>query len=186
VFGEDPREKIPQLLEGAMQRIGKLDMHGARPLLEEVLEIDPQNMSALTHLFNIDKLNPRGKRFHKTASRLFNHLTSDSKAHQTLYTTYKEYRRLSKKLKLSPDLIFQIASAFSVHGYVNESARILALFLKDRPEYQKLPTGMLRLGQAYLKNGMKKRGKECLQIVCQRFPESAESKIARQLLVSAS
>jgi membrane associated rhomboid family serine protease len=186
VFGEDPREKIPQLLEGAMQRIGKLDMHGARPLLEEVLEIDPQNKSALTHLFNIDKLNPRDARFHKTASRLFNLLTDDSKAHQTLYATYKEYRRLSKKLKLGPDLIFRIASAFSVHGYVDESAKIMALFLKDRPEYQKLPTGMLRLGQAYLKNGMKKRGKECLQILCRRFPESAESKIARQLLVSAS
>jgi membrane associated rhomboid family serine protease len=186
VFGEDPREKIPQLLEGAMQRIGRLDMDGARPLLEEVLEMDPQNKSALTHLFNIDKLNPRGKRFHNTASRLFNHLTDDSKAHETLYATFKEYRRLSKKLKLNPDLIFRIASAFSGYGYVDESAKIMAMFLKNRPEYQKLPTGMLRLGQAYLKNGMKKRGKKCLKIVCQRFPESAESKIARQLLTSSS
>ena len=186
VFGEDPREKIPQLLEGAMQAIGKLDMKGARPLLKEVLEIDPQNRSALTHLFNIYKLNPRHARFHKTASRLFHLLTNDSEAHQTLYATYKEYRRLSEKLKLSPDLIFQIASAFSAHGYVDESAKIMTLFLKDRPEYQKLPTGILRLGQAYLNNGMKKKGKKTLKILCQRFPESAESKIARQLLVNAS
>lgn len=186
VFGEDPTERVPQLLEGAMQAIGKLDMQGARPLLEEVLEIDPQNKSALTHLFNIDKLNPKDARFHKTASRLFSLLTNDSKAHQTLYATYKEYRRLSRGLKLGPDLIFQIASAFSAHGYVDESAKIMALFLKDRPEYQKLPTGILRLGQAYLKNGRKKRGKKCLQILCKRFPESAESKIARQLLMSAS
>lgn len=186
VFGEDPREKIPELLEGAMQRIGKLDMHGARPLLEDVLEIDPHNKSALTHLFNIDKLNPRDERFHKTASRLFHHLTNDSKAHQTLYATYKEYRRLSKKLKLSPDLIFRIASAFSAHGYFDESAKIMAMFLKNRPGYQALPNGILRLGQAYLKNGMKKKGKKCLQIVCKRFPGSAESKIARQLLTNAS
>ena len=186
VFGEDPREKIPQLLEGAMQRIGKLDMHGARPLLEDVLEIEPHNKSALTHLFNIDKLNPRDERFHKTASRLFHHLTNDGKAHPTLYATYKEYRRLSKKLKLSPDLIFRIASAFSAHGYVDESAKIMAMFLKNRPGYQALPNGILRLGQAYLKNGMKKKGKKCLQIVCKRFPGSAESKIARQLLTSAS
>ncbi len=186
VFGEDPREKIPHLLEGAMQRIGKLDMDGARPLLEEILEIDPHNKNALTHLFNIDKLNPRDERFHKTASRLFHHLTNDSKAHQTLYATYKEYRRLSKKLKLSPELIFRIASAFSANGYVDESAKIMAMFLKNRPGYQELPTGILRLGQAYLKTGMKKRGKKCLQIVCQRFPGSAESKIARQLLTSSS
>jgi membrane associated rhomboid family serine protease len=186
VFGQDPREKIPHLLEAAMQRIGKLDMDGARPLLEEVLEIDPNNKSALTHLFNIDKLNPRDERFHETASRLFHHLTNDSKAHQTLYATYNEYRRLSKKFKLSPELIFRIASAFSANGYVDESAKIMAMFLKNRPGYQELPTGILRLGQAYLKNGMKKRGKKCLQVVCQRFPGSAESKIARQLLMDSN
>ena len=186
VFGEDPREKIPHLLEAAMQRIGKLDMDGARPLLEEALEIDPQNRSALTHLFNIDKLNPRNARFHKTASRLFHLLINDAKGHQTLYVTYREYRHLSKKLKISPDLTFRIASAFSAHGYFDESARIMVMFLKKRPGYQDLPNGILRLGQAYLKNGMQKRGKQCLQIVCKRFPESAESKIARQLLTSAS
>jgi hypothetical protein len=185
VFGEDPREKIPHLLEAAMQRIGKLDMDGARPLLEEVLEIDPQNRSALTHLFNIDKLNPRNARFHKTASRLFHLLINDAKAHQTLYVTYREYRHLSKKLKISPDLTFRIASVFSAHGYFDESARIMDMFLKKRPGYQELPNGLLRLGQAYLKNGMKKRGKQCLQILCKRFPGTAESKIARQLLTSA-
>ena len=186
VFGEDPREKIPQLLEGAMQAIGKLDMKGARPLLEEVLDIDPQNRDALIHLFNMDKLNPRHPRFHKTASRLFHLLISDDKAHQTLFVTYREYRHLSKKLKISPDLTFRIASAFSTHGYFDESARIMDMFLKKRPGYQDLPNGMLRLGQAYLKNGRKKRGKQCLQIVCQKFPGTAESKIARQLLVKAS
>ncbi|MGD9319532.1 MAG: rhomboid family intramembrane serine protease [Desulfobacteraceae bacterium] len=186
VFGEDPREKIPHLLEAAMQRIGKLDMDSARPLLEEILEIDPHNKSALTHLFNVDKLNPRNARFHKTASRLFDLLVNDGKAHQTLYVTYREYRHLSKKLKLSPDLTFRIATTFSAHGYFDESARIMDMFLKKRPGYQDLPNGILRLGQAYLKNGMKKRGKQCLQIVCKRFPGTAESKIARQLLTSSS
>ncbi len=58
VFNPDPGEKIAPLLEDALGRIAELDMKGARPLLEEVLKIDPQHRSALTHLFNIDKLNP--------------------------------------------------------------------------------------------------------------------------------
>ena len=186
VFGEDPRDRIPHLLEAAMHRIGKLDMDGARPLLEEALEIDPQNKSALIHLFNIDKLNPRDERFHKTASRLFHHLTNDGEAHQTLYVTYREYRHLSKRLKISPDLTFRIASAFSAHGYFDESARIMDMFLKKHPGYQELPNGLLRLGQAYLKDGMKKRGKQCLQLLCKRFPGTAESKIAQQLLTNSS
>jgi membrane associated rhomboid family serine protease len=186
VFGDDPRDRIPHLLEAAMHRIGKLDMDGARPLLEEVLEIDPHNKGALTHLFNVDKLNPKDARFHNTASRLFNLLINDSKGHQTLYVTYREYRHLSKRLKISPDLTFRIASVFSAHGYFDESARIMDMFLKKRPGYQDLPNGILRLGQAYLKNGMKKRGKQCLQILCKRFPGSPESKIAQQLLTSSN
>ena len=186
VFGEDPRDRIPHLLEAAMQRIGELDMDSARPLLEEVLEIDPHNKSALTHLFNVDKLKPRNARFHKTASRLFHLLTNDGDAHQTLYSTYKEYRRLSKKLKIGPDLTFRIATTFSAHGYFDESARIMDMFLKKRPGYQELPNGLLKLGQAYLENGRKKRGKQCLEILCKRFPGTAESKIAQQLLTNSN
>lgn len=186
VFGEDPKERIPVLLEEALQHIGKLDMDGARPMLEEVLEIEPYNRSALTHLFNIDKLNPESERFHKTASKLLHHLTDDGKAHETLHVTYKEYQRVSKKLRLSLDLILRIASAFSAHGYIEESEKIIAMLLKRCPGYQKLPTGILRLAQAYLKNGMKQKGKKALKIICLKFPESPESQIARQLLAGSN
>lgn len=186
VFGEDPKKRIPVLLEEALQRIGKLDMDGARPLLEEVLEIEPHNRSALTHLFNIDKLNPENERFHKTASKLLHHLTDDNKAHETLHDTYKEYQRVSKKLRLSLDLIFRISSAFSVHGHIEESEKIIAMLLKRCPGYQKLPTGILRLAQAYLKNGMKQKGKKALKIICLKFPESPESQIARRLLADSN
>lgn len=186
VFGEDPKEKIPPLLEEALQRIGRLDMDGARPLLEEILEIDTHNRSALTHLFNIGKLNPEDERFHKTASILLYQLSNDGNAHETLHATYKEYRRVSKKLRLSLDLIFQIASAFSSHGYVEDSEKIMAMLLKKRPGYQNLPSGILRLAQAYLRNGMKKKGKKCLKMICQRFPRSPESQVARRLLTGSN
>jgi membrane associated rhomboid family serine protease len=186
VFGEEPKEKIAPLLEEALQRIGRLEMNGARPLLEQVLEIDPNNRSALTHLFNIDKLNPENARFHKTVSELLHHLTNDSEAHEALYATYKEVRRISKKLRLSLDLLFRIASTFSAHGYLEESEKIMAMLLQERPGYQKLPIGILRLAQAYLKKGMIQKGKKCLLIICRRYPESAESQVARQLLTGSN
>ncbi|MEJ2363935.1 MAG: rhomboid family intramembrane serine protease [Deltaproteobacteria bacterium] len=61
VFKEDPKEGIDSLLEIALQKIAKLDMSGARPVLEQILEKDPQNTAALIHLFNIDKLNPQSE-----------------------------------------------------------------------------------------------------------------------------
>jgi len=182
VFAEDPKEKIAPLLEEALQRIGKLDMHGARPLLEQVLEIDPQNRSAMNHLFNIDKLNPADERFHVTVTTYFRHLLNDQEAHGMLYDTYKEYCRVSKRLRLSLDLLFRIGSNFSAHGYLEESERIMALLLKKHPKFPKVPAGILGLAKAYLKKGMKKKGKKCLQIIHHRFPNSAESQIAKRLL----
>ena len=182
VFAEDPKEKITPLLGEALERIGRLDMQGARPLLEEVLTIDPQNRAALRHLFNIDKLKPDDDRFHKTTAKLFHHLINDDQAHETLHKMYEEYRGISKRMRLSPDLLIQIASVFSSLGHMEESQRIIALLLKSRPEFQKLPTGILKLAQAYLERGMKDRGKKCLAIIGRKYPQSPEARIARRLL----
>ena len=57
VFKEDPKEGIDSLLEIALQKIAKLDMSGARPVLEQILEKDPKNTAALIHLFK-NLLNP--------------------------------------------------------------------------------------------------------------------------------
>ena len=182
VFEQDPREKVPGLLEEALQRIAKLDMNGARPLLEQVLEIDPSNRDAITHLFNIEKFSPQDKAFHETASRLLRHLSHDPNAHETLYKIYKEYCRISKPPRLSLDLLSSVASVFTVHGYLPEAENILALLLHNRPGLQEIPTGILNLARAYLKRGMPEKGKKCLRIICQKYPESAESQIALRLL----
>jgi len=182
VFAEDPKEKIAPLLGEALECIGRLDMQGARPLLEEVLTIDPHNLAALSHLFNIDKLKPDDDRFHKTAARLLLQCINDDQGYETLRKMYEEYRGISKKLRLSPDLLLQITSTFSSHGYIEESERIIALLLKSRPEFQKLPTGILKLAQAYLEKGMKNKGKKCLAILGRKYPQSPEARIARRLL----
>ena len=182
VFEQDPKEKIPALLEDALQRIAKLDMSGARPLLDQVLEIDPSNRDALTHLFNIDKLDPGGQEFHKTASRLLRHLSYDTDAPEALYNTYKEYCGISKRPGLSLDLLFSIASIFTVHGYLPEAENIMAVLLRNYPNLQKVPTGILNLARAYLKGGVPAKGKKCLMIICKKYPESPESQIAGRLL----
>ena len=184
VFGEDPKEKIAPLLEEALQRIGKVDMLGARPLLEQVLVIDSHNRSALTHLFNIDKLTPDVERFHQTASRLLSHLIGDKESFDRLYDTYNEYVRTAKHPRLDHDLMFQLGQIFLRQGYLKESERILAMVLKRDPGYQKLPNGILNLARVYLKKGMKEKGKKCLRIILQKYPASGESRIAEGLLKS--
>lgn len=182
LFREDPKEKIPVILEKALYRMEELDMEGARSLLEEVLEIDPDNQSALTHLFNIDKLNPEDERFNKTASRLLRRLTHGSEGFEALRSTYTEYCHISVRPRLSPSLLFRIGSAFSAHGYLEEAEKIMAALLRTTPRLKELPGGLLNLGRAYLEKGMTEKGQKCLRIICQRYPESGQCQVARSLL----
>ena len=182
VFKEDPKEGIDSLLEQALHKIGKLEMSGARSLLEQVLEKDPNNTDGLFHLFNIDKLNPQLQTFHKTTSRLLLRLSADKEYQQRTYDIFKEYARIAKPLKLHPDLLFRLSSIFSVQGHLEESEKIMAMLLQRYPKSQRIPTGILNLGRAYLKKGVVAKGEECLRLLCKRYPGSSESKIALRLL----
>ena len=182
VFKEDPKEGIDSLLEAALQKIGKLDMSGARPLLEEILEKDPNNADALNHLFNIDKLNPQSETFHKTTSKVLLRLISDKENQQRVYDIYKEYADLAKPLRLHPDLLLRLSSIFSAQGHLEEAEKIIAMLLRKYPQSQKIPSGILDLGRAYLKKGVSAKGEKCLRVLCKRYPGASESQAALRLL----
>ena len=182
VFKEDPKEGIDLLLEAALQKIGKLDMSGARPLLEQILEKDPNNVDGLNHLFNIDKLNPQSETFHKTTSRVLLRLSSDKENQQRVYDIYKEYADLAKPLRLHPDLLLRLSSIFSAQGHLEEAEKIIAMLLRKYPQSQKIPSGILDLGRAYLKKGVSAKGEKCLRVLCKRYPGASESQAALRLL----
>jgi membrane associated rhomboid family serine protease len=182
VFKEDPKEGIDSLLEIALQKIGKLDMNGARPVLEQILEKDPQNADALNHLFNIDKLNPQSETFHRTASSVLLRLSTNKENQQKVYDIFKEYGDIAKPLRLHPDLLFRLSSIFSAQGHLEDAEKIIAMLLQRFPKSQKIPSVILHLGRAYLKRGMSAKGQKCLRVVCKRYPESSESQVALRLL----
>lgn len=182
VFDEDPKDKIPGILEEALQLIASLDLDKARPLIEQILEIDPHNREALVQLFNVDKYSPGEERFHQTSNRLLTHLSRDKTAFDLLNSYYKEYCSISKPPRLSLSFLSRIASIFAEHQYLKESEQIMALLMRSRPGYEKIPHGILVLGRAYLKQGISEKAKKCLEIICKKYPGSSESKIAKTLL----
>lgn len=184
VFDGDPKERIAPLIEEALGRIGKLDTDGARPLLEQVLEIDPDNNDALIHLFNAEKLNPESEHFHKTASTLLLRFSMDREYHEKMVKIYKDYCSISRRPRLSLNLLLRISSILCALGHLEESEKILASLLRTHPRLQQIPNGIVNLARAYLKKGMDKKGKKCLQIISQKYPKSPEAQIAQQLLKS--
>jgi hypothetical protein len=185
VFAEDPKERINSLQQQALSLMEGLDMNGARHVLKQVLEIDPDNRSALIRLYQIDKLTPESQSFHETASRLLLHLSSGKGGDEELYKTYKDYFQISKTPKINMDLLFRINTVFAASDHLEESERIMAFVLKKAPKSDKLPSGLLALARSYIEKGMAEKGRQCLHVISKRFPESAESRIAQGLLKSS-
>ena len=87
VIKEAPVDEISPLMEKALKHIAELDMHAGRRVLKQVLDKDPENIDALTHLFHVDKLDPEGDRFHETAKKLIFQLSRSYHTYEKAHTS---------------------------------------------------------------------------------------------------
>jgi tetratricopeptide (TPR) repeat protein len=182
VFDEDPKDKISTLLETAMQRMSELDMKGARQPLNEILRTDPDNHIALTHLFNIDKLQPETDLFQHTASRLLAFLSKNSGEQKQTFDIYKEYRRVSKKIGLDADLLFHLGSVFSSTGNLDDAEELVELALQKAAQHPRAPAILFNLANANVKRGRTERSQQFLDIIYRRYPNSKEFKVAARIM----
>ena len=184
VFDEVPEDEISPLLEKALKCIAELDMESGRRLLEQVLDRDPENINALTHLFNVYKLDPENENFHKTAKKLIFQLSRSYNTYEKAHKIYHEYVNQTRHARLSPQMYVQLSTMFSATGNLENAVKILALLLKKVPQFPGIPSALLKLARAYLQNGMTIKGEKCLQLICHKSPESSEAQVARKSLQS--
>jgi membrane associated rhomboid family serine protease len=182
VLEDDPREKIPRLMEEALGRIEKLDMDGARPILDKVLEIDPNNRDCLTHIYNMEKLDAGSPRFHDAARKLLNNLLNENHVHKETLGVYQEYIKSASQPRLPLGLLFRISSYFAATGHVVESEKIVGMILRKSPYVAKLPEGLLHIARACIKEDLQDKARKYLQVICLQYPGSSECGIARRLL----
>jgi membrane associated rhomboid family serine protease len=184
VFDEVPEDEISPLLEKALKCIAELDMETGRRLLEQVLDRDPENINALTHLFNVYKLDPENENFHRTAKKLIFQLSRSYNTYEKAHKIYQEYVSQTRHARLSPQMYVQLSTMFSATGNLENAVKILALLLKKVPQSPGIPSALLKLARAYRQNGMAIKGEKCLQLICHKYPESSEAQVARKSLQS--
>lgn len=180
--GNDPGEKAASLLDEALKRVEKLDREGARVLLQQMLQIDPNNRTALTQMYHLDKIDPGSGEFHDSARRLLMHLADDRQAHRETLAVYREYIRKAHGPRLPSSLLFSVSSYFAAAGHLEEAERIMGFLLKKKPDLAKMPEGLLHIARACMKDGLKGKARNYLQVICMRYPLSGECLVARRLL----
>lgn len=176
-FEAAPEDKVSPLMHQALEHVANLEIPQAQVLFEQVLELSPANLDALTHLFNIHKLNPESAAFHSAAKRLLNALLQNNSDPRRALDVYGTYTGLCRRPRLSIALYLQIAGVMAAEGEVDSAEKILLFILKQKPEAPGLPSSLVKLAQAFYKIGQVDRWERCRRLIRQRFPDSAEAGI---------
>ena len=182
VIQEAPVDETAPLIEKALKHIGELDMESGCRLLENVLAKEPENIDALTHLFNVYKLNPDDAKFHNLTQKLIFELTRSYNTYEKAHQIYQEYIRHAGQARLTPQLYIQLSLAFAAAGHLEAAVKIITLLLKKVPDSPGVSTALLKLARAYDQKGMPTKGQKCMQLICSKYPESIEAQVARQSL----
>ena len=184
VIADTPVDDISPLIEKALKHIAELDLETGRNLLEKVLAREPENTDALTHLFNVYKLDPEDEKFHQVTKKLIFELTRSYNTYEKAHQIYNEYLRHTSHPRLSPQLYIQLSIMFAATGHLENAVKILTMLLKKVPDSPGVPTALLKLAAAYSQKGMAIKGNRCLQLICNKYPESTEARLARESLQS--
>ena len=186
VLEPEPEDIVSPIIEKALQHIRQLDMETGAQLLEMALAKDPDHIDAMTYLFNVRKTEAKTPHFHQIAQRLLDRLSSESDYDKSAEKIFDEYTKLTKRPQLSPDLYLKLIVIFSRLGHPEKAERILAMFLKQKPNFPGLPMALLKLATGYRPKGVRAKYQKCLKVLGSRYPDSAEGQVARQSLAKLS
>jgi membrane associated rhomboid family serine protease len=179
---QELEDSIAVLMEGGLKRLADLDFSGARIQFEQVLLKDPENRKALLHLFRIAKQTPTDDNLHSTANRLLTSLSRTPGAEQECIALYREYKDVAGRPALSPESYATLLRMLLKNGELEESAAIVSYLLKNHALLPQLPASLLNLAKAYHKQGSAGNARKCLQVLCKRYPDCTEYRIADSLL----
>jgi len=184
VIQETPVDEISPLIEKALKHIAELDLDAGREILESVLAKEPNNIDVLTHLFNVYKLDPEGEKFHQVANKLILELTRNYNTYEKAHYIYNEYIGNTSQPRLPPQIYIQLSIMFAATGHLENAVKIITMVLKKVPDSPGVPTALLKLAGAYTQKGMASKGDNCLKLLCSKYPESTEARLARKSLQS--
>jgi membrane associated rhomboid family serine protease len=176
-FEEAPEDKIGLLMQNALEHMGSLEMEKAREVFEQVLALSPDNPEALTHLFNIHKLNPESRAFHETAKRLLRVKLCNTGDPQDILACYEAYASLVRRPVLSIPMYLQIAGIMATAGKADGAEKIVLAIFKKMPDEPGLPASLIKLAQAFRRNGQIERWKRYRSLIRHRYPDSVEASI---------
>lgn len=180
---EEQQDRVPLLLEEGLNYFSELKLKESRAKIVEALQIAPDNRKAIMYLFKIDKCSPESEEFHRTAGQLLGLLARGGQADEELCSFFEEYRRVSSKPRLKPDVTAAMVHVYCKMGRLPDASRLLSVLLKQLPNHGKVPGCLWNLGKAYHDGGNRDECKKCLLLLANQYGETVAGQRAADMLV---
>ncbi len=178
VLQPEVEDTLTPLIDQALERVRELDLTAGEKLLVQALKQNPSHVGVMTHLFNLRKNDPTHPGFHEIAGNLLTRLTRDAGDYGAAQKIYEEYAEVAKRPRLSPRLYLKISVILSGLGEPEKAERIIALFLKQKPNYPGIPSALMTLANEYRQKQNSRKYQTCLKLLRSRYPASSEGQMA--------
>ncbi len=175
IFKEDIRETIGPMIEQALEKAAKLDFDGGIKLFEQALELDPQNILVLTHLFRFSKQCPEKQKFHVIAEKLITALIKKRENYFQAARVFAEYRAAVKTNRLPAKLLIQLCFVWCELDEPDTAGAMVMKLVRNRIETPGIPAALFKIYKAYQKKGKLKNADKCRDFICSKYPHSNEA-----------
>lgn len=181
-FETPVEEKVMHLLADVMDHMADLNMNAAKSRISEILAISPDHPDALRHLFSIHKLKPETPAFHAITRRLLEIYLRKHETYPAAINIFETYKAAIRSPFLPVPLYLQLANAMIAEKEMDKAEKIVETLLKKKPDAPGLPATMIKLSNAFHKNGQEDKRQEYQLKICEQYPGSPEAAILRSTM----
>ncbi len=180
------REQRPE--DDPAAQLAKVDTHlrelefdQAHPMLERLLEQDPDNPDLLRRLYRCLQLQPQSEAFHRVARRILSMTPRAPADTQLVLDTFRDYtQRARPRARFDGRLIQSLGILLARQGATTEAERLLAVAQRNRlPE---TPDMLVAVAEAHLRARHPERAQPHLETLTRGFPGHSQAEYGRHLL----
>ena len=181
--GEAPPDPAIAERARALALVKALRLDEARAAYAALAVKQPQDARSVLQYFNLAKLQPASADFQRAAALVFALDSADPATEAQIHESFATYLQTAKpSMHLSPENLVRLAMRFAHLGQASDSARLGRALLASDPQHEDLPRVLLAASNALSRNRNFEAAAELARELRERFPQSAESRIAAQQL----
>lgn len=175
----EKEEKIGEILEEGLKKLGEFELADARKSFSQILELEPNNLQAIQQLYQIDKSLKDTERLHQSAHRLLESILQGPE--DEFLQAYEDYSTQTTP-RLSLSILERLSFLYLGKGQSAKAAPLVAQLYKKNRQSSKLPGYLLRLGKELAQDSREEDALKCFRAVAKQYPTSQEAVLAAKIL----